>query len=418
MILVLLLFASRRQHLTTLRERDLEYQRRLESRVEQRTEALRESEERLRMLLETTNVIPWEADATTWKFTYVGPQAVRILGYPVDHWYEATFWPDHIHPDDVDAALSYCVEQSAVSTQYDFEYRMLAADGEIVWMHDIVSVIAQPEQGESAAVLRGFMIDITERKRAEEERLLAESEALEHRERLAHISRVNMLGEMATGIAHEVNQPLTAVSTYTQACRRLIEAGTMDQAQLLDVLGRISDEAVRAGDMIHGLKALVSKRESELRVCNVNDLVRDVLPLAELEARDRGVEISLDLDEDVADVAADDVQIQQVVLNLIRNAIEATEPGDGRVEICTANIGDGLVRLEVSDNGLGISDADPEKVFQPFFSTKADGMGMGLSISRSIIAAHGGEIGHRPSQGGGSTFYFHLRAEQRAAATG
>ncbi len=418
MIFVLLLFVGRRRHLAALRGRDREYQRRLESRVEQRTDALRESEERLRMLLETTHVIPWEADATTWKFTYVGPQAVRILGYPVERWYEPTFWPDHIHPDDVDTALRFCEEQSAVSTQYEFEYRMLAADGEIVWMHDIVSVIAQPERGESAAVLRGFMIDITERKRAEEKRLLAESEALEHRERLAHIARVNMLGEMATGIAHEVNQPLTAVSTYTHACKRMIEAGTMDQAQLLDVLGRIGDEAVRAGDMIHGLKALVRKRESELRICNVNDLVRDVLPLAELEARDRGVEISLDLDEDIADVAADDVQIQQVVLNLIRNAIEATEPGDGRVEICTTDIGGGLVQLEVSDNGLGISGPDPQKVFQPFFSTKDDGMGMGLSISRTIITAHGGEIGHRPSRSGGTTFYFRLRAEQGAEATG
>ena len=416
-IMVLLLLAGRRRHVALLREGEADDRRRLEVRVAERTEALRESEERLRMLLETTHVIPWESDAETWTFTYVGPQAVRILGYPVERWYEPTFWSDHIHADDVDAAKRFAAEQSAISSQYEFEYRMVAADGETVWIHDLVSVIPQPPEAEPATILRGFMIDITERKRAEEERLVAESEALEHRERLAHIARVNMLGEMATGIAHEVNQPLTAVSTYTQACKRLIEAGTMDQAQLLDVLGRISSEAVRAGDMIHGLKALVRKRDSELRICNVNDLIHDVLPLAEVEARHHGVEIVLDLADGVADVAADRVQIQQVVLNLIRNAIEATEPRGGRVMICTADGDDDMVELEVADNGRGISDADPEKVFQPFFSTKADGMGMGLSISRSIIAAHGGQIGHRPSRLGGCTFYFRLPAERQTAAT-
>ncbi len=411
---LLMLLIGRRRHTQALRQRDDEYRRRLEQRVDERTNALRESEERLRMLLETVHVIPWTADATTWEFTYVGPQAVDVLGYAIERWYEPTFWVNHIHPDDVDWALSYCEEQSSINTRYEFEYRMLTADGNIVWLHDLVAVVR--EDGKPT-MLRGFMIDITARKQAEAERIEAESEALEHRERLAHLSRVHMLGEMATGIAHEVNQPLTAVSTYTQACRRMIEAGLIDEVQIIDVLRRISDEAVRAGDMIHGLKALVRKRSSELRICNVHDLVRDVIPLAEVQARDLGIEILVQLDDDVPDIVVDDVQIQQVVLNLIRNAIEATQPGTGKVTVRSAVIDGNMVELEVADNGTGVDHDDPEQVFQPFFSTKQDGMGMGLSISRSIIEAHGGQIGYRPGDQGGSAFFFQLPSEARRGAT-
>ena len=410
-LLVVLLLTGRRRHALTLRQRDEEYRRRLEERVDERTDALRESEERLRMLLETAHVIPWVADATSWKFTYVGPQAVDILGYPIERWYEPTFWADHIHPEDVDGALEYYEQQSSVNDRYELEYRMLTADGVVVWLHDIVAVVH--EEGKPA-MLRGFMIDVTARKQAEAERIEAESETLEHRERLAHLSRVNMLGEMATGIAHEVNQPLTAVSTYTQACRRLIEADLIDEVQIIDVLGRISDEAVRAGDMIHGLKALVRKRSSELRICNVNELVHEVIPLAEVEARDLGIQIRLQLSGDVPDIAADDVQIQQVILNLIRNAIEATESGTGDVTVCSTLVDGDVVKVEVADNGAGIDHDDPEQVFQPFFSTKRDGMGMGLSISRSIIEAHGGQIGYCSGASGGSTFFFRLPAEHRA----
>jgi len=409
LLVVAVLLAGRRRYSVTLRQRDVEYRRRLEERVDERTEALRESEERLRLLLETAHVIPWVADAASWDFTYVGPQAVEILGYPIERWYERGFWEAHIHPDDVEQALSFCARQSRVADRYDFEYRMLAADGRIVWLHDLVAVVR--EDG-AAVALRGFMIDVTARKTAEAERIEAESEALEHRERLAHLSRLNMLGEMATGIAHEVNQPLTAVSTYTQACRRMIEGGLIDEADIVDVLGRISDEAVRAGDMIHGLKTLVRKRRSEMHVCSVNELVRAVIPLAEVEARDRGIELILRLDEQLPEIAADDVQIQQVVLNMLRNAIEAAQPAGGWVKIRTRTAEENMIEVVVTDNGCGIAQGDPDRVFQPFYSTKQDGMGMGLSISRSIIEAHGGQIGYRPASSGGSTFYFHLPAER------
>jgi len=406
---VVLLLIGRGRYTAAARQREGEYRRHLEERVDERTEALRQSEEQLRLLLETAHVIPWVADAETWEFTYVGPQAVSVLGHAIERWHEPDFWRSHIHPDDVDRALSYCAQQSRITDRYEFEYRMMAADGGIVWLQDLVAVVATEGQ---PTMLRGFMIDITARKQAEAERLTAETEALEQRERAAHLSRVNMLGEMATGIAHEVNQPLTAVSTYTQACRRMIEAGTIGQEEILDVLGRVSHEAVRAGDMIHGLKALVRKRSSEMSVCNANALVHDVISLAEVDARNLGIDIELDLADDLPDILADDVQVQQVILNLVRNAIEATETGTGRVKVTTSVVDTDMVEVEVVDNGNGAAEFDPEKVFQPFFSTKREGMGMGLSISRSIIDAHGGQIGCRPAETRGSVFYFRLPAEQ------
>ena len=406
------IIARRHRHVLALRRSEQNYRRELEQRVDERTEALRESEEGLRLLLETTSVIPWESDAKTWEFTYVGPQALSILGYPIEHWYEPDFWTSHIHPDDVDFAVGYCVDHATGDVDYEFEYRMIAADGNIVWLHDLVSVASEEGQ---PVTLRGFMIDITERKRADAERREAESEALEHRERLAHISRVNMLGELATGIAHEINQPLTAVSTYTQASRRMVETGAIDRDELIDVLGRISDEAVRAGEMIHRLKALVRKRPSEREVCDVNELVADVMRLADIEARDRGIGIELVLDGSLPQIWVDSVQIQQVVLNLVRNAIEAVEAhinGRNTVQIITRSTPDATIEVSVVDTGPGVAKADAERLFEPFFSTKGAGMGMGLSISRTIIEAHEGRIGYRGNDAGGSTFFFTLSTEE------
>ena len=291
---------------------------------------------------------------------------------------------------------------------------MISADGRTVWLHDIVSVVSK---GGRPTTLRGFMIDITERKQAEAERIQAEAEARDHRERLAHISRINMLGEMATGIAHEVNQPLTAVSTYTQACRRMLEQGSLTPEELSDVLRRISDEAVRAGNMIHQLKALVRKRKSERTFCDLNELIRDVVPLAEVEAHASDVVVDLELDDELPRVYVDTVQIQQVVLNLVRNGVEAMENGsdaeepanrDRTVTVRTSSGHNGDIHVDVVDRGEGLTETDRGKLFNPFFTTKPSGMGMGLSISKTIVESHGGTIDFHPNADGGTTFCFSL----------
>jgi two-component system sensor kinase FixL len=233
----------------------------------------------------------------------------------------------------------------------------------------------------------------------------------ELRNRLTHLTRVGTLGEMASSIAHEVSQPLTAVATYARACRRLLAAGEASTEEVLEVLDRIAGEALRAGEIIHRLKELVRRRDSRWREADLNALVRDLEPLARADARLHDVHFSLDLAPDLPTVLADGIQIQQVVLNLIRNGIDAVVDADPlkRMVCVRTDLDDpGTVRLSVDDDGVGLSEEGERNLFQPFFTTKEGGLGMGLSISRSIVLAHHGSIGFRHREGGGTTFHFTL----------
>lgn len=242
--------------------------------------------------------------------------------------------------------------------------------------------------------------------------LLREKEE-EMRERLTHLTRVSTMGEMASSIAHEVNQPLTAIATYAQACRRMLEGGDPQRPRLMEVLGHIADEALRAGNIIHRLKDMVRRQESRWTPCDLNALVRDVEQLASVDARLHDVSLTLHLSEDLPAVLADGVQIQQVVLNLIRNGIDAVEETggrEGRVVVRTARVGARTVRISVEDNGRGLAADAADKLFQPFFTTKRGGMGMGLSISKSIAAAHKGRISFTRNASEGMTFHLTLPA--------
>ncbi|WP_447977273.1 PAS domain-containing protein [Candidatus Nitrospira bockiana] len=196
----------------------------LERRVAERTEALRQSEERLRLLLETTRMIPWEADAASWRFTYVGPQAVTLLGHALESWYEQDFWVRHIHPDDRDAAVSYCLKASQERLFYDFEYRMLAADGRVVWIQDVVTVV---RDGERVTGLRGFMLDVTARKEAEDgiRRLNAE---LERRveERTARLEAANQSLEQEVEERKRVEAKLRQSEQHLSEAQRLARLGS------------------------------------------------------------------------------------------------------------------------------------------------------------------------------------------------
>lgn len=271
------------------------------------------------------------------------------------------------------------------------------------------------DEGPFLAEERALLDSVAQRiahlvERVESAERLAAQEA-ELRKRLLHLTRVTTVGEMASSIAHEVNQPLTAISTYAQACRRMVNSGGAAPEQVSHVLGRITDEALRAGDMVHRLKELVRKRESERRVCSVNSLILQVAPLAQVDARLHGVPLRLVLAPDLPGVVADGVQIQQVVLNLIRNGVDAMEgacPPGGEVTVETALTPKGHVGVAVADQGCGLPDAADEEIFQPFFTTKADGMGMGLSISRSIVLMHGGRLWFERTRPRGTTFRFTL----------
>lgn len=237
-------------------------------------------------------------------------------------------------------------------------------------------------------------------------RLLREKEQ-EMRERLTHLTRVSTMGEMASSIAHEVNQPLAAIATYAQACRRLMEHPDPDLSEISDVLGRINSEALRAGNIVHRLKDLVRRQETRWTECDLNRLVQDVEQLASADARLHDVELSFHLASKLPPILADGVQLQQVILNLIRNGIDAVEEAGrsrGKVTVRTSRAGPRKVALSVEDNGAGLSDGAEEQLFQPFFTTKKGGMGMGLSISKSIAANHKGTITFERNPEQGMTF--------------
>jgi C4-dicarboxylate-specific signal transduction histidine kinase len=252
---------------------------------------------------------------------------------------------------------------------------------------------------------------------AEERLRRTEEEARETRERLAHVARISTLGEMATGIAHEINQPLAAVATYAQACGRMIRARTANDVDLLQTLDRISHEALRAGAIINKLKDLVRRRDSGQVPCDLNSLVRDVAGLAAVDAQHNGLELRLSLADDLHPVVADPVQIQQVILNLVRNGIESMDGCSGQpiVMLRTRDAGEDGVSCSVVDLGVGVAKEQEEELFAPFYSTKESGMGMGLSISRTIIRAHGGRLWFTTNPDCGTTFHFTLPVEEVAA---
>jgi len=246
--------------------------------------------------------------------------------------------------------------------------------------------------------------------RLEAERRLQEHEA-ELRERLTHLTRVSTLGEMASNIAHEINQPLTAIASYAQACRRLLRSPSTDRDEILEVLSRIGDQAVRAGNIVQRLRTLVRKRSTSKASCDINACVEEIQPLFSADARLQDCQLRVELEEDLPRVHADGVQIQQVILNLIRNGIDAMEdnPPDQKIlEIKTFAPDGRTVQISVTDRGSGLPEETEDQLFEPFFTTKEGGMGLGLSVSRSIMESHGGRIWFSSDRAGGTSFHLSL----------
>jgi two-component system sensor kinase FixL len=249
----------------------------------------------------------------------------------------------------------------------------------------------------------GFIRDLTERQQTEARLQELQSE-------LVHISRLTAMGEMASTLAHELNQPLSAISNYLKGTRRMLEASKdAEAATMRDALDKAADQAMRAGQIIRRLRDFVSRGESERRVESVTKLVEEASALALVGVKDRGIRVQFQFDPAVDLVLVDRVQIQQVLLNLIRNAMDAMEESSIRdLLVMIAAVDDRFVRISVTDSGSGISPDIAEQLFQPFVTTKRQGMGVGLSISRAIVEGHGGRIWVEPNPAGGTTFHFTL----------
>jgi len=251
----------------------------------------------------------------------------------------------------------------------------------------------------------GFVRNLTERQ--ERERRLHEGQS-----ELLHVSRLSTMGGMASTLAHELNQPLAAIANYLQGSRRLLQDSPDKRAPLiLDALDKAAEQAVRAGDVIQRLRDFVARGETERRIESIKKLIEEASALALVAAREKAVRVNFALDPAIDLVLVDKVQVEQVLLNLLRNAIEAMESSVRR-ELSVATIpeaGD-MIAVDVADSGPGIAPEIAPKLFLPFVTTKRQGMGIGLSISRTIIEAHGGQLTVRPNPGGGTVFRFTLRA--------
>ena len=250
----------------------------------------------------------------------------------------------------------------------------------------------------------GIVRDITERKRSQEE-------IHQTRERLAQFGRLSTLGEMAASLAHELNQPLTAIATYTQACQRLIESGQSDDDEILATLKKCDSQAQRAGEVIRRLRQFVRKRELGRRETSCDDILHDLAALAEVDASDNGIPLTIDVAAGLPNVLVDTVQIQQVILNLIRNGIDAMtnmDHYDRGIFVSVNTFKKNQVIIKVTDHGGGITKDAEENIFQPFFTTKTSGLGLGLAICQSIIDSHGGVLNFTKNPTGGTTFYFTL----------
>lgn len=255
----------------------------------------------------------------------------------------------------------------------------------------------------------GILRDLSERVRLRDVEVAARREIDELNASLAHSGRMNLLGEMASGIAHEVNQPITAIAAYAGACQRLLQADGIDAAELREILDKIRAQAERAGEVINGLRVLARRQEPvQLRV-NVNRLVNEISRLMDFELRASGWTLKFDLQADLPEVHADAVQVQQVLINLVRNSFEAMleEAHGDSVEISTsAAVGEVCIR--VRDSGPGVRAAFRKRLFEPFQTTKDGGMGLGLSICQSIAQAHGGRLSHVDDGRPGACFELRL----------
>src|SRR5215471_14405175 len=371
--------------------------------------ALRESEERMRVAAEAVNLGIWEWDLS--KDEIWATNARRALvGWPASGKIAWNDFMRSLHPDDRDR-VRHTVDNAIRSGEdFDSEYRLILPDGIVRWMSTRGSVHFD-EAGKPERLL-GISIDITARKQAE-------LEAQRDRAELSHLSRVALMGEMSASIAHELNQPLAGILSNAAAGQRFIDRGDINLHEIREMFGDIIADGRRASGVVRGIRGMVKKEQVERRSVELNEVVMDALRMASPDAVLRSCQLETSLDANLPAIDGDPVQLQQVLLNLLINAFDAMRdrpPSGRKVLIATQSNGDGTVRTSVRDHGVGISEDMRDRVFDPFFSTKIEGLGMGLAIVRSIVEAHGGIITAENVDNGGARFEFVLPVNGHSTA--
>lgn len=306
-----------------------------------------------------------------------------------------------IHPDDRAGAQQTIDRASSDGKDFYHEYRLLMPDGSVKHVHATAHAVTDASDGVEFV---GAVTDVTARKQAEEK--LQEAQA-----GLAHVTRVTALGELAASIAHEVNQPLAAVVANAAAAQRWLDRDSPDLQEARTALASIVDDGNRAGEVIQRVRALVSKTTDHMVPLDINDVVNEVIALLHRELFSHRILLRTELAPVLGQVLGDRIQLQQVILNLVVNGIEAMQPVTDRPRNLAIRTRQEQVRqilVAVTDNGVGLASQDADRVFDAFFTTKSEGMGIGLSICRSIVESHGGRLSAFGNEGPGATFQFSL----------
>jgi C4-dicarboxylate-specific signal transduction histidine kinase len=290
--------------------------------------------------------------------------------------------------------------QEAIQSQggYEMEYRICLPDGAMRWIGGRGRCVTG--EGGQLTRLVGVSMDTTQRKQAEEE-------AQRRRDEIDLLSRVSLLGEMTAMIAHEVNQPLSGIISNASAGQRFIDRGEMDPETLREILADIAADGRRAHEVVRNIRNTIKRGGAVRERVNVNETVANIIHLIQQDAVTHSCEVEASLESDLPSIDGDPIQIQQVVVNLISNAFDAmkdTPPHDRKVIVSTGRDGNGTVLIRVRDYGFGIREDVHDRIFEQFFTTKEDGLGMGLAIVRSIVEAHSGTITAENAEGGGACF--------------
>jgi PAS domain S-box-containing protein len=365
-----------------------------------RTRQLQQESRRLRDMIETIPAMAWTArpDGTN---AFVNRRWAEYTGLSGED--AAGGWTAAVHPEDRQATMEKWQGSFSAGEPFEWEARFrCAANGEYRWF----LARGVPLRDDHGNIRRwyGILTDIEDRKRAEEERRKIEAD-------LAHINRVSMMGELAASIAHEVNQPLSGIVSNGSACLRWLAGGTPNVEEVREAVGDIVRDGKRAGEVIARIRALTTRAAPPSEALDVNQTIQEVLVLVRDKAKRSRVEIWTHFASDLAPVSGDRVQLQQVILNLVMNAIEAMNGVEDRpreLTISTLHMDADHVQISVADSGPGLDPDTANRIFEPFYTTKASGMGMGLSICRSILQNHGGRLWTTANDGRGTTFHFSL----------
>jgi PAS domain S-box-containing protein len=350
-------------------------------------EALRESANLMGLAANAGDLAMWVCDVSG-NDVWMTERGRSLFGFKSYERLDFSAIFDRVHPDDRSARESAIRQAIQARSEYDMEYRVQQSDGTVRWIHGRGRCVG-PDAG-AGPKLFGVSMDVTARKQAE-------ASAAQKRAELEHVARIATLGELTASLTHELRQPLAAILINSHAGVRLLDAPTPDLQKLRITLTGIREVTERAGEVIGGLRAMFKRDDTSagLTSVDINNVIRFVERIVYGDASLHNVTVDLELSSDVLPVKGDSIQLQQVILNLMLNAFSAmsgSERGERRLVVRTRSIDKSNVLIEVEDSGTGIPEEKLESIFDPYITSKPEGLGMGLSICRSIVERHGGKI--------------------------